>query len=625
MDLSPAIERQIERVLILAGKPVMRRPIAAAVVLDALPTACERDRRLCQEVREYLDRYMGRYGISHARVKGVVAAGDSEATLPNHHGERVDSTWRVDARGYFQPSDYLILSAGAVAYDGRTTPTGSLLSVGFDFAQLDIGYRDHWFGPMTDSSMVISTEAPTMPSVTLSNYAPIGPLGVSYEIFAAEMSRHTSIAFEGSRVEGRPRIAGLQLAAEPVIGYGVAVSRITQYGGGPRGGKSFSDFWDALLTSSNVRDIPGENENVNRVAALSSSILFPGPVPFGVRLEYAGEDNTYRGKYRLGQTDISLGIDFPTLWRTFDATYELSEFQNGWYVHSVYADGPRHEGNVLGHWFADNRLPRDAIGGRSHLLRVGWRLPRGDYARASYRMLDLDPRWGFDDEQRPYRTMRVLELDYATQWLGHAVDAELQVGEDIFGESFFRVGAAFDFAPGKRTASPYYEEDRPYSGTEIFVDWGVQFSKTREYLFMPGLVTQTTGFESNYHVGVGARRAVSTRNDLGVRLELDEVADRTLVSVRALDYRFRLNRKLAFGAFFGVGRYDLVLDAHGYYFGAGVQYRDLLPGWDLGVDYRRYDKLNRDKGLDSDPESNPGLPRRFVDVTGVSFYVSKRW
>jgi hypothetical protein len=85
-----------------------------------------------------------------------------------------------------------------------------------------------------------------------------------------------------------------------------------------------------------------------------------------------------------------------------------------------------------------------------------------------------------------------------------------------------------------------------------------------------------------------------------------------------------VNRKLAIGAFFGVGRYDLTLPAHGYYFGAGLQYRDLLPGWDVGVDYRLHDKLNRDKGLPADPESNPGLSRRFVDIDGISFYVSKR-
>lgn len=626
LDLAPRIERQIERVLILAGKPVMRRPIAAAVVLDALPFACERDRALCVEVRRYLDRYMDRYGVTHGRVQAVVTSGDSTAALPNRHGEPVDSAWRAAVSGYFQLNDYVILNAGGIAYDGDTTATGSVLSIGFDFAQLDIGFRDHWLGPMSDSSMLISTEAPTMPSVTLSNYAPISPLGLSYEVFAAQMSRQTGIAFQGTTTTGKPRLAGLQLAMEPVVGYAVALNRITQYGGGARGGRGFSDFLDALFTTSNEQDVSGQgSSDVNRIASLTSNLLFPGPVPFGVRVEYAGEDNAW-DKYRLGQTTVSLGIDFPILWRYFDATYELSEFQNGWYVHHIYPDGPRNEGQVLGHWFGNHRLPRDAMGGRSHLLRIGWMLPRGDYARLSYRVLDLDPRWAFQNTQRPYRTMHMLGIDYATSWKGHAINARLEGGRDVFGESFARLGFAFDFVPladAIRRGSG--EETNPRSGVELFLDAGVQYSRAREYLLLQFRQRDTSSYASNYHFGIGARRPVSARSDLGVRLELDEVDGHSLVSVRALDYRFRPNRKLAFGAFLGVGRYDLTLDAHGYYYGIGAQYRDLFPGWDLGLDYRRYDKLNRDKGLPSDPESNPGLPRRYIDVDGVSLYVSKRW
>ncbi len=54
LNLDPDIERQIERVLILADKPVLTRPIAAATVLDALPAACQKDAVLCREVRRYL-------------------------------------------------------------------------------------------------------------------------------------------------------------------------------------------------------------------------------------------------------------------------------------------------------------------------------------------------------------------------------------------------------------------------------------------------------------------------------------------------------------------------------------------------------------------------------------------
>jgi len=70
-----------------------------------------------------------------------------------------------------QPSDYLLASAGVISYKGRTLPAGTALSLGFDWAQIDVGYRDHWMSPMTDSSMIMSTEAPTTPSITVSNYA----------------------------------------------------------------------------------------------------------------------------------------------------------------------------------------------------------------------------------------------------------------------------------------------------------------------------------------------------------------------------------------------------------------------------------------------------------------------
>jgi hypothetical protein len=625
LDLAPRIERQIERVLILAGKPVMRRPIAAATVLDALPSACSRDAALCEEVRRYLERYTHRSGVTNARAEASTTSGDSAATLPNRHGEPANSAWQVAASAYFQPSDYVILNAGAVAYDGNTTATGSFLSIGFDFAQLDLGFRDHWLGPMSDSSSLISTEAPTMPSVTLSNYLPISRFGLGYEVFAAEMSEQTNIAFQGTTTTGKPRLAGLQLVMEPVTGYAVSLNRITQYGGGARGGRGLSDFFDALLTTSNESDVAGEDSaEVNRIASLASSMLFAGPVPFGVRIEYAGEDNTYSGKYRLGRTNLSLGIDFPLLWHDFDATYELSEMQNGWYIHHIFPDGPRNEGRVLGHWFADHRLPFDAIGGHSHLLRVGWRLPRGDYVQAGYRALDLDPRWAFDNIARPYQTLQMLEIDYATQWKGHAIDAQLEIGEDVFGDSFARLGAAFDFAPRSAIPTSGHSEGERSSKTEVFVDAGAQYSRSREILFLETQLNDITGYEAGFHIGIGARRPVSSRQDLGVRLELDQVASHNLVSLRALDYRFRVNRRLAVGGFFGVGRYDLTLGAHGYYGGAGLQYRDLLPGWDLGLDYRRYDKLNREKGLPEDPVSNPGLTRRFIDLDGISLYVSKR-
>jgi hypothetical protein len=69
--------------------------------------------------------------------------------------------------------EYALINLGGIAYKGEASATGSMLSVGMDYAQLDLGFRDHWLSPFMDSSMLIGAEAPTMPSITLSNYKPI--------------------------------------------------------------------------------------------------------------------------------------------------------------------------------------------------------------------------------------------------------------------------------------------------------------------------------------------------------------------------------------------------------------------------------------------------------------------
>ncbi|HEX2493998.1 MAG TPA: capsule assembly Wzi family protein, partial [Steroidobacter sp.] len=481
LGISPEIDRKIERVLVLGDKPVRRRPIPAAVVLDALPKACAQDRALCEDVRAYLKRFMHTGKITHLRASAAATDGDSEAVLPNGHGLHVDDPWEVRAHAYYQPNDHLLISAGAIVREDETIPTDSMISFGSEYAQLDFGYRDHWLSPLNDSASLISTQAPTMPSATLSNYAPISPLGLTYEIFQAEMSRQEGIIADGGTTSGRPSLAGVQLGIEPAAGYSLAVNRITQYGGGARGGGSFSDFVDAFTTTSNEHGV----SEVNRVASITSTILFQAQIPFAVHLEYAGEDNAFEGPYRLGATNMSLGLDFPRLWRRYDLRYELSEWQNSWYVHHLYPDGLTNRGHVLGHWFGDNRQFGDAIGGHSHSLRAGLRLDSGDYIQATYRNLAYDSDWAGSRERVSYEQMHMIELDYSTVWAGRAVDAQLHVGRDVFGESFARLGASFDFvriSPRFSGVIEQGDELRSDSNAEVFVEMGAHRSEVREVM-----------------------------------------------------------------------------------------------------------------------------------------------
>ena len=318
LNLEPEIERQIERVLILADEPILKRPFSVQLVELALPQACEVDKVLCAKVEKYLERYSRDYALTHASLTGAVTHGSNPA-LPNQHGMTADSKYEVSVVGYVQPTDYLLASVGGIAYDGRVEPTGSMLSVGTNWAQLDLGYRDHWFSPMTDSSTLISTEAPTMPSVTLSNYEPLTRLGIQYEFFWARMSTN-NILFNGVEALGNPKLFGAQISIEPFSGWSLGINRLLEYGGGNGLPTSLRFLARDFLKPSGLSQTQG-----NQQASYISRFIFPAKTPFAVYFQYAGEDNSNGGSYLLGSPSTSMGIDFPRIFRNFDATYEISE------------------------------------------------------------------------------------------------------------------------------------------------------------------------------------------------------------------------------------------------------------------------------------------------------------
>jgi hypothetical protein len=91
-----------------------------------------------------------------------------------------------------------------------------------------------------------------------------------------------------------------------------------------------------------------------------------------------------------------------------------------------------------------------------------------------------------------------------------------------------------------------------------------------------------------------------------------------------VDYRYRLDQHLAIGAFFGFARYAAPTPAQGYYEGAGVQWRDLLPHWDLSLEARYFDHLQRDKLLPSDLPGN-GDPVEWYTLFAPTLTISRRF
>jgi hypothetical protein len=622
IDLDPVVERQIERVLILADKSTLTRPIAAATVLDALPKACRSDPVLCQQVRRYLARYMSSWGVTEARIEGATSSG-SEHGVPNAYGLTTASDWTASAQGFWQPTGHLLVSAGAVAYQGEVVPQGSMVSFGTDYAQIDVGYRARWLSPFSDSAMLSSTNAATMPSVTLSNYRPLTRWQFHYEAFGELMSESESIQFEGAPHAGRPHVAGLHLSLEPAYGWALGINRILQYGGGPRS-SSFSDLVHAFFNPARYDNtspvLTSDQQFGNQLASVTSQFIFPGKVPLTIYFEYAGEDTSSGNNYLLGNSSLSIGIQFPRLWQRFDLTYEASEWQNEWYVNSVYGDGLTNKGRIIGHWGGDERRFADGVGAQTHMVRVRWEPKFGGLLelRASTLQNEAYTRAGYE---RAYDGM----LRYSRPLGMFSVGAEVFAGQDVFGEHFSRVGAFFQYAGDASTISSSFDADPSGSvdrSSELFVDAGVNGSRVR--IDLDGVTKPTrTPFEANPHIAFGARRAVSDRSDLGARLELDTVDGHTLMSVRAIDYRYRFENPLAASVFIGASRYDLATPAYGLYYGAGVQWRDIYRSWDAGLDFRYAKKVARDHLLASDPTSVQ--PDSFYDISGMTLSLTRRF
>ncbi len=618
LNLEPEIERQVERVLILADEPILKRPIAVSLVQLALPAACVKDADLCRQVKTYLERYEKDYAVTHASVTGTIHSG-ANGIVPNAYGEPNKSSYDVSVQGYVQPNDYFLASVGGIGYSGRGQPTGTMLSMGFNFAQLDVGYRPHWLSPMTDSSMQVSTEAPTMLSATLSNYEPLGFLGFQYEAFLARMSESDRIHYLGQTNpaigRGTPRLFGLALSVEPFPGWSLGVSRTLQYGGAGLPGSAnflFKDFFRPAGASQALG---------NQQASYVSRFIFPSKVPFAFYVEYAGEDNSNGGSYLLGNVANNVGIDFPRLGRYFDATLEFSEWQNSWYNNSVFNDGRIYDGVILGHWGAQQRIFNDNDGARSAMLRVGWTPPFGGYLEEKFRYL-VNQNYGLAD----YKHYMDFTLRYSRPWNQLTVGGEAMVGRDVFGASYTRLSGFVRYGGPAHTRT-YVDEEADEAKpdttrTELFVDAGVQANRVHTDLEV-GLPQTWSKTDFGPHLGLGARRAVSDHNDLGVRLEFDTAQGHWLAGVRPVDWRYRFGEHFALGAFLGVARYDLATPAYSLYGGLGAQWRNVLPGWDLGADFKYAQNVARDHVLPTDPQGV--RPDSFYKIENLVFYVARHF
>jgi len=626
LNLEPRLEADVIRMLTLADQPVVRRPIALAAITAALPEACQVDEALCLRVQRGLAPWLGRAALGMASFEAAVAtaaktADSAPLSLPNERGEPLDSHWQVAAAAYAQLGDHIRVNAGGVAYRGRVTPTGSYISVGNGRAQIDVGYRDRWWSPMQDTAMLVSTEAPTIASVTVSNPVPLTWARFSYEAFVGRLSRSDRIAFGGGVTSGNPLLTGVSASIRPFAGWSISGSRLVQFGGGQRPG-SARDLLKVLLNGTGNAGVGTATELGNEQASISTQLTVPGVQPMSIYMEYAAEDTFHSESYRFGNGALSAGIYLPRLTPNLQLRYEFSGWEDSWYVNHLYPDGLTNKGFVLGNWGADWRRSGDFVGGQSHLLALDWDSDTDARYSVRYRTVQNSSYTG-----GRYRRAQELQFTVDGPWRRYDLAMSLQGGVDPYGKGFGRLAATLYVAGDARNiylepASGNAPSALASTGVERFVDLGVTLGRLRyekDFNVLPGRYSS----EQSPHLGVGVRRAVGQRSDVGARLELDRLAGRTMLELRALDYRYRMTPSWAATGFFGFARYDAQTPAHGYYMGLGIQRRDVRPGWDLNIEAHYLDRIVRKKLTPG--EVTVVWPNEFWSMTAATVGVSRRF
>jgi len=279
----------------------------------------------------------------------------------------------------------------------------------------------------------------------------------------------------------------------------------------------------------------------------------------------------------------------------------------------VWQDGMSNDGLVISNWFGDQRVLGDGVGGRSAIARLNWDAWFGGQVQLRYRTLENQV-YGVI----PYQRYHEVSVGYSRPWKGIIIGGEFDSGSDAFGRSFGRLAGFVRYDnPNAQPVAALLDSqgvagDADTSG-QLFVDAGVNALRVRTDL--TELTPKTTGRSmTGVHLALGARRAVSDHSDLGARLDLDDLGGKSLAGVRLIDYRYRFQGPLALGAFLGAARYALATPAYGFYYGVGLQWRDILPHVDAGVEARYYDSVARDHLLPGDPHTN--RPDSFYDISG---------
>lgn len=439
LNQSPEIEAEIEKVMALTDGAPLTKPYKAYDLMQRSRALKDTYPLLYQRISAYLTRYTQQIGRTHLGAS-LALSDDENKALPNQRNIKADSAYQVSIGGFGFLNPYIYASTGLIWSDSEgVTQTNSHIGFGYEYAQVELGYREHWFSPFQDSAMLVSTHAKASPSITISNAQPITDWNIRYEVFYSKLEETQGIRLGDELSDGRPSHAGLHLSFTPFDFWTLGINRTLQFGGGARD-VGFKDVLEALFDPAgkdNVGDYEGDDPNYefgNQQASVTSKWNFNWGMPISFYMESGGEDTQGEKNYRLGNETLSAGLFLPILTENLSLRYEFNRWSTAWYVHHLYRNGYTNDGQVMGHWGGGERQFNDDVPAHVHSLNLNWNMAEGQLLNGTLRSIENKP-----SVKANYQ--RGIELDlrysYATQYGFIGVNAYL--GKSTLGQSFNRI------------------------------------------------------------------------------------------------------------------------------------------------------------------------------------------
>ncbi len=448
----PELEHQVQRLLAVSKNThIMSKPYKAHDIYRVLQTVRHTYPELYQTLSYQLSPYV--QSDAGAFAKLTIAAGTKNKTLPNQRGQTTKTNLIVEGGAYANFGRHFGVSVAGIANEDEILPTQSFVYLGYKYAQLDIGYREHWYSPFEDSAMLLSTQAKTTPSITISNVEPITSFKIRYDMFISQMTEQSCILKEGQQTgvervyePGKPYLFGLHTSFAATDNLTIGLSRLMQFGGGPRS-VTLKDFAEGFFS-------PGSKDNIGREDADElgenyelgdqlGSITFEYnnsiySLPFEFYAEIALEDTLGGSRNNA----YSFGLYLPFIANNHSLRFEHSNWQIAWYANGIYLDGNRNSGNVIGHWGGDEHNYTDYTPAKSMSVNWHWQLSSIETLNTTIRSLE--------NKNSGYKTGYELQTVY-TRKLSKPImgaqswGAELYQGKDVYGETFARLAVFANF------------------------------------------------------------------------------------------------------------------------------------------------------------------------------------